>query len=89
MAEYVIEFPHEPDEHDRIVASVLRMAPGAQRTFLWGCRAGVHKAWAFVEAAGQGEALDTLPERLKPRASVTRVEQLTPAEVLPVWEEAA
>jgi hypothetical protein len=86
---YVIEAPHEADDHDRAVAEVLRMAPGSQNAFLWGCRLGQHTAWAFIEAEGRGDALDILPAFLRSRARIQRVERYTAQDVRSVWENAA
>ena len=87
MSHYVVEAPHEPAEHGRAVAEILGMAPESQLVFLWGCRVGVHKAWAIIEADGQGEALDVVPAFLRPRASAHRVEQYTAGEVPGIWED--
>lgn len=89
MAYYVIEMPHEPEEHGRAVAEALRTAPDAQLSFLWGCRVGAHSAWAVIEADGRGEALDIVPGFLRARARVHRVDRYTVADVPSFWEEAA
>ena len=86
MSYYVVESPHEPQEHGRAVSEILGMAPGSQLAFLWSCHMGVHKAWAFIEADGQGEALDTLPYFLRARASAHRVERFGADESAGVWE---
>jgi hypothetical protein len=89
MALFVIEMRHAAEEHDRAVAEVLRMAPEAQLVFLWSCRTGLHKAWAFVEADGRGEALELLPAFLRPRSTAQRVERYGAGDVSGVWDEAA
>lgn len=89
MAYYVVEAPHEAEEHGRAVAETLRMSRESQLAFLWGCRTGVHKPWAFIEADGRGEALDVLPAFLRSRASVHRVEAFTARDVESLWEQAA
>jgi len=86
MSHYVIETPHDPEEHPRAVAEVLGMAPESQLVFLWGCRVGVHKAWAVVEAEGTGQALEAVPAFLRARASAHRVETFGADEAPGLWE---
>jgi hypothetical protein len=86
---YLIEAAHDAEHHDRTVAEALRTAPQSQATFLWGCRFGTHTVWAFIEAQGQGEALEALPVFLRPGASVHRVELYSADDVPAVWTEAA
>jgi hypothetical protein len=88
MPLYVIEAPHSEAQHDRALRETLAMAPASQKAFVWGCP-GEHKAWAFVDAAGRGDALDIVPRFLRNAASAHRVKMFSADDVAGVWEDVA
>ncbi len=87
MAMYVLEAPHDAGEHTRALRETLAAGPGYQHLFVWGCDVGEHKAWAVVEADGQGEVVDLLPRFLQERATVHRVRLHSAKDVAPFSEE--
>jgi hypothetical protein len=88
MPLYVIEAPHSGAQHRRALRETLGVAPASQDAFLWGCSGGEHAAWAVVDAASPGEALELLPAFLWKAASVHRVETFSANDMPPVWDEA-
>jgi hypothetical protein len=59
MDRYLVESPHCADDCDKVIIEV-QMA-GYLHNFEWGCKDGVHSAWAIIEAENREHARQIVP----------------------------
>ena len=81
MARYLIEAPHTKEECQTAVEEVLATGVELLAQFEWGCFAGVHNGWAFVEAESESTVRDTLPASQREKWSITEVTKFTPEQI--------
>lgn len=75
---YLIEAPHSADECVQAMDEALARGPGFLAQFDWGCVEGEHVGWATVEAANESEARSMVPQVVRSKARVIRVDKVTP-----------
>jgi hypothetical protein len=71
MDRYLIESPHNIDDCDKVMKEI-QMA-GYLHHFEWGCKDGVHTAWAIVEAENREHAKQIVPWMVRGRARIVKL----------------
>lgn len=80
MAKFVVEASHTDAECLKALDEGIKM--GSLEKCQFGCKAGEHKSWAFVEAADKQKAIESVvPTFLRSRATAHEVAKFTPEEV--------
>ena len=82
MDKFLIESPHSVEDCRRVVR--MTYALGYLNNFDWGCNAGIHKAWAMIEAENESQALWSVPILIRSKASATRLEKFD-ANIVDNW----
>lgn len=78
---YLVTTTHAPDQ---CLAALDEMAAKARKTLSkmqWGCEAGDHTGYMFVDAADQESALEGLPPSARARAKAIEVTRYTPRQL--------
>jgi hypothetical protein len=75
MHRYIVETEHTEDNCALVVGEIHSM--GYLHHYEWGCDAGVHCGWAFIEAEKEDEALMTIPLIVRPQARAVRLIRFT------------
>ncbi len=75
MHRFIVETAHTAENCALVIGEVHSL--GFLHHFEWGCDAGVHTGWAFIEAATEEEALLSVPLIVRPEARAVRVGQFT------------
>ncbi len=81
MERYFVESPHTPQECLRALDEILAKGPGNLAKYEWGCMAGDHTGYAIVEARSESEAKETIPDFLKGKARVVKLNMFTPEQI--------
>jgi len=81
MARYLIEAPHTKEECLAAVKEVLATGVEFLAQFEWGCFAGVHNGWAFVEGESESAVRDMLPASQREKWNITEVTKITPDQI--------
>ena len=82
MAQFLIELPHTNEECLQAKDEVLAKGSEVLGNVVWGCEAGTHTGWAWIEAADADEARDMIAgDFLRPMARVTEVKTYTPEQI--------
>jgi hypothetical protein len=71
MQRYLIESSHNPEDCDKAVKEIH--AAGYLHHFEWGCDAGLHTAWAIVDAADEEHARQIVPWMFRDKTRIVRV----------------
>ncbi len=83
MAHFLIEVPHAEDKVACLRAIEIFVNTGSH--FLanaeWGCEDGEHKAWLIVDVESKEQALQIIPAFYRDRAKITKLFQVTRADV--------
>lgn len=82
MPKYLIEVPH--GETKEACERAVKVFMGTGSHFVtnadWGCADNVHKAWIIAELDNKQEALNILPPLFRKDATVTLLENYSPAD---------
>jgi len=78
MAHYMIEASHDPAQCMQMLDQYADESRKLLEAAEFGCKSGVHTAWATVEASSEDEARMMLPMSQRNSARVVRVEKMTP-----------
>jgi len=81
MDRYFIESLHTPEECLRALDEVLAKSPDMLAKYEWGCMSGDHTGYAIVEARSAQEAAGIVPEFLRGKARVVKLNRFTPEQV--------
>jgi hypothetical protein len=79
MERYLIETPHT-NENCLALLDLLH-AQGFLQNFDWGCKAGVHRGWAIIEAESIAQAMLSVPPLVRSHALVIRLNKFDAEEV--------
>lgn len=79
MAKFVVESPHTVEECQKALDETLENE--LLDKFVFGCKAGEHTAWAYIDASSEEEALESVPEFLRDAACVHEVSKFTAEEI--------
>lgn len=80
MAKFVVETSHTDAECLKVVDEAVKM--GSLEKTVFGCNAGEHKSWAYVEADNKQKAIESVvPTLIRSKAVAHEVTKLTPEEV--------
>ncbi len=77
MAEYMIEAPHTVEECSSALDDMAAKGSQVLNEFHWGCMAGIHSGWAFVEAQNESAAREMLPNSQRNKARIVKVQKFT------------
>jgi len=75
MKKYFVESPHTG--RDCLMVLKHFLAAGYLTHFEWGCKAGVHSGWAFIEAESAEEARMVVPSLIRDKARVVELTHFT------------
>jgi len=78
-SDYMIISPHTAAECDATLEQAEQL--GTLSKFEWGCKQGDHTGYAIVQATSKEEALKMVPENVRAKARVIKVDHLTPEEI--------
>ena len=71
MDRYLIESPHTAEDCYRVIIEV-QMA-GYLHHFEWGCKDGVHTAWAIIDAENREHARQVVPWMVREKARIVKL----------------
>jgi hypothetical protein len=71
MDRYLIESPHTAEDCDKAIEEIA-MA-GFLHHFEWGCKDGVHSAWAIIEAENREHARQIVPWMMREKARIVKL----------------
>lgn len=71
MPRIIVETGHDAESCKLVIREVHSL--GFLHHFEWGCDAGIHTGWAFIEAESEQEALLSIPLMVRPQARAVRV----------------
>lgn len=71
MDRYLIESPHSVEDCTKVM-NELEMA-GYLHYFEWGCKDGVHSAWAIIEAENRAHAKQIVPWMVRDKARIVKL----------------
>jgi len=74
---FMVTSPHTEEECMKALDDVAAKGAKDLAMWRWGCMSGDHTAYAFFEAANQDEAMKQVPENLRAKAKVSKVDQFT------------
>jgi hypothetical protein len=80
MDRYLIESPHAPEDCNKVINEVL--LAGYLHHFEWGCKDGVHTAWAIVEAENREHAKQIVPWMVRDKARIVKLVKFEAADPL-------
>lgn len=78
MHRYFVETEHTAEDCALVIGEVHAM--GFLHHYDWGCDAGVHCGWAFIEGESEDQVLLTVPLMVRALARAVRVIQYTEAD---------
>ncbi len=83
MAKFLIEVPHEESELACLRAVQILVSTGSHylTNSDWGCKDGVHKAWATVDVESKDEARAILPPVYRSQAKIVKLNKFSREEV--------
>ena len=81
MERYFVESPHTPEECLRALDEILAKGPGNLAKYEWGCMAGDHTGYAIVEAPHESEVKETIPNFLRGKARVVKLNKFAPEQI--------
>jgi hypothetical protein len=79
MERFLVESTHELHECVPILQEVA--AAGYLYNFDWGCKAGVHTAWAIIEAENEQQAALAVPPLIRRHARIVKLNKFSPEDV--------
>lgn len=71
MNRYLIESPHTDENCEAVVQNIH--AAGYLHFFEWGCKDGVHSAWAILEAESREHARQIVPWQVRDTARIVKL----------------
>jgi hypothetical protein len=74
---YMVTSPHTVVECMQALDQVASMGEVAASQWKWGCMSGDHTGYAFVHAESPEQALRMVPENVREKAHVEKVEEFT------------
>ena len=80
MDRYMIESPHTAEDCDKAIKQFA--TAGFLHHFDWGCKDGVHSAWAIIEAENREHAKQIVPWMLRDKARIVKLVKFEDADPL-------
>jgi hypothetical protein len=81
MERYFVESPHTAEECLRALDELLAKGPGILAGYEWGCMAGDHTGYAIVDGRSESEVRDNIPEFLRGKARIVKLNRFTPEQI--------
>jgi hypothetical protein len=78
MERYLIESPHSVEDCDKVIQEV--MMAGYIHQFEWGCKDGIHSAWAIVDAENREHARQIVPWMVRDKARIVKLVKFAQAD---------
>jgi hypothetical protein len=79
MDRYLIETPHTA--HECLDLIKLLNAQGYLWNFEWGCKAGIHSGWTFMDAEDEALARLAVPPLVRSRARIVKLNKFDTATI--------
>ena len=86
---YLITTPHTPSECLRALDEQAAKGKQMLKEFNYACMAGDHTGYAIVNVKDEKYARDLVPEFLRDKARITKVDVFTPEEIRSMHAKAA
>ncbi len=80
MDRYLIKSPHSAEDCEKVI-NEIQMA-GYLHYFDWGCKDGVHSAWAIIEAENRQHARQIVPWMVRDKARIVKLVKFEDADTL-------
>ena len=74
---YMITSPHTVQECMQALDEVAKMGQQSATQWKWGCMSGDHTGYAFVQADSPEQALRMVPDIIRDKARVEKVDEFT------------
>lgn len=74
---YMITSPHTKEECMQALDQSAQMGEQQLGQWRWGCQSGDHTAYAFVQAQNEDQALQMVPEIVRNKADVQKLDQFS------------
>jgi hypothetical protein len=71
MDRFLIESPHSLEDCEKVIQEVQRA--GYLHQFEWGCKDGIHSAWAIIEAENREHARQIVPWMVREKARIVKL----------------
>ena len=71
MERYLIESPHSAEDCSKVIEEIE--LAGYLHHFEWGCKDGVHAAWAIIEAENRAHARQIVPWMVRDKARIVKL----------------
>ena len=81
MERYFVESPHTPEECLRALDEILAKGQENLAKYEWGCMAGDHTGYAIVDARTESEVKGTIPDFLRGKTRVVKLNRFTPEQI--------
>jgi hypothetical protein len=72
---YFITSPHTKEECLAALDSVSEKGPDYLKQWYFGCQTGDHTGYAFIQAENEGEARNYIPDNVRNKARLVKVDQ--------------
>jgi hypothetical protein len=86
---FMIISPHTKQECLDALDAVARQGRDSLNKWEWGCMSGDHTAYVLYEADSEEAALRMVPENVRPKARVIKVDKFTPEQIRSFHEQHA
>lgn len=85
--QYFVETPHTAEECMKALDEMSMRGADVLKMFRWGCKAGDHRGFAFVEAESEDMVKEMLPPSARDRAKAVEVMEFTPEQIRMMHEK--
>lgn len=81
MARYLIESKHTPKECLTALDEIMSKGTDVLDKFEWGCMAGEHVGWAYVDADNETSVKRLIPGYLQNKTHIVKLNKFTPDQI--------
>jgi hypothetical protein len=78
---YYVQAKHTPEQCLNALDEFKGKGDAVLSKFEWGCMAGDHTAYAFLEAKSEADVKQMLPKDVQATAKIQKVEKFTPDQI--------
>lgn len=79
--QYLVKIPHTKQECLKTLDGVEAMGPKTLSQFRWGCMAGDHTGYGFIEANSEREAKNVVPSFVRGKSKAVPVEKYSSEQI--------
>ncbi len=84
---YLVIVPHTPEECLQALDQISAQGPAVLNRFEFGCKAGDHTAYAMVVAGSDEQAMKVVPEPMREKARVVKLNKFSQKEIKAFHEQ--